>query len=95
MMHGGMAGGEQGEALSLATLRVERQEADGLVLPETLAQLTAPTPGEAVNAAGPRRIVISQQNMAWKLNGRDFEMTAVADDEQVRADTLELWEIVN
>ncbi len=95
MMHGGMAGGEQGEALPLATLRVEHQESDGLVLPETLAQLTALTPGEAVNAAGPRRIVISQRNMAWKLNGRDFEMTAVADDEQVGADTLELWEIVN
>jgi FtsP/CotA-like multicopper oxidase with cupredoxin domain len=34
-------------------------------------------------------------NEAWSLNGRSFEMDAVADDEIVQANTLEVWEFIN
>lgn len=33
--------------------------------------------------------------MVWKINGRTFEMDAVADDERVKSGDLEVWEFVN
>ena len=33
--------------------------------------------------------------MSWLINGRSFEMEAIAEDEKVPLDTLELWQIVN
>lgn len=101
MMGGGMMGGmmsggaAQGIELQLATLRVERQETETLSLPAALTPITRHRLADAVNATAPRRVVITQQNMTWKLNGRDFDMMAVADDEKVKAGTLEVWEIVN
>lgn len=101
MMGGGMMGGmmsggaAQGTELQLATLRVERQEAETLSLPSALTSITRHRLADAVNADAPRRVVITQRNMTWKLNGRDFDMMAVADDEKVKAGTLEVWEIVN
>ncbi|MBL8093288.1 MAG: multicopper oxidase domain-containing protein [Anaerolineales bacterium] len=100
MMGGHIMGGATyapgvGAAQDLLTLRVERQEADTLSLPATLTPLARLDPTEAVNAAQPRIITITQQRMQWKLNGRGFEMDAVADDERVMAGTLELWDIVN
>ncbi len=101
MMGGGMMGGmmsggaAQGTELQLATLRVERQEAETLSLPSALTSITRHRLADAVNADAPRRVIITQRNMTWKLNGRDFDMMAVADDEKVKAGTLEVWEIVN
>jgi len=100
MMHGGMMGSmtdapELGTPQDLLGVRVERQEAETLTLPATLTPLNLLRADEAVNAATPRRIVITQKNMAWKINGRDFDMDAVADDERVGAGSVEIWDLVN
>ncbi len=84
-----------GEELDLLTLTIDRQEVEPLEPPTTLLPIDRHALAEAVNAEQPRTIAITQQHMAWKLNGRGFEMDVVADDEQARADTLEIWDIVN
>jgi FtsP/CotA-like multicopper oxidase with cupredoxin domain len=33
--------------------------------------------------------------MQWLINGRQFEMGTVADDEQVKLNTTEVWEVIN
>jgi FtsP/CotA-like multicopper oxidase with cupredoxin domain len=35
------------------------------------------------------------RHMAWTINGRTFRMQAVANEEKVRLNTLELWEFIN
>ena len=42
-----------------------------------------------------RTFEIAMLNEVWSLNGRSFEMDTVADDEIVRANTLEVWEFIN
>jgi len=74
-------------------VRVAREATDNAVLPERLA-----TPGFFSPADAERtREVVLQMSMGqgWTLNGRSFEMTAVAADERVPAGSLEIWEFVN
>ena len=35
------------------------------------------------------------RHMTWTINGRTFQMQAVANDEKVRLNTLEVWEFIN
>jgi len=100
MMGGGMMGNMSGAPAlgtqqDLLTVRVERQEAESLTLPTTLVPLKLLQASDAVNANAPRQVVISQNNMTWKINGRDFDMDAVADGEKVKAGSIEIWDIVN
>lgn len=105
MMGGGMMGGGMmgamtgapalGAAQDLLTVRVDRQETETLTLPAVLVPLNGLNASDAVNAGEPRRIVITHQHMSWLINGRAFDMDAVADDEKVKAGSLEVWEVVN
>lgn len=99
-MGGNMMGGNTdipalGAEQDLLTLHIDRQEAEPLQRPATLLPIVRHALAEAVNVDQPRTIAITQQHMAWKLNGRAFEMDAVADDEKASADALEIWDIVN
>ena len=35
------------------------------------------------------------RHMTWTINGRTFQMEALANDEKVRMNTLEVWEFIN
>lgn len=35
------------------------------------------------------------RHMAWTINGRTFQMEAVAPDERVKPDSMEVWEFIN
>ena len=48
-----------------------------------------------MNKTQPRRFSMLMRHMTWTINGRTFEMTNVANEEIVRLDTLEVWELVN
>ena len=50
---------------------------------------------DAVNASNPRTFYLYFTRGEWTQNGRTFELTATAPDEDVRLDTLELWEFAN
>jgi len=84
-----------GTLFDVLTVRVDREEKGNEVLPAKLSQITWLDPRKAVNADTPRRFDLEMERMAWTINGRQFEMTAVAKDEIVRLNTTELWEFAN
>jgi len=74
------------------TARVAREASDTAVLPDRLTELAPADPASAVR----RREVLLEMGMGgFTLNGRTFEMTDVAPEEQVPAGDLEMWEFVN
>jgi FtsP/CotA-like multicopper oxidase with cupredoxin domain len=95
-MMGMMSGGPSlGAPLTLLRVKVERAEAETLSLPQTLTRLERLDPASAVNASQPRPVALSLRNMIWLINGKQFEMRGVTPEETVKANTLEVWEIVN
>jgi len=85
----------QGEEYPLLTINVVQESSEVLVLPEQLSAPAFHRLEDAVNMTAPRTFEIAMLNEVWSLNGRSFEMEAVADDEIVQANTLEVWEFVN
>ncbi len=102
MMGGGMMGmmmGNQalpnGAAFPVFKVRVAHSEKAPATLPKRLSTMVRYRPEDAVNYRRPRRFDITMGMMEWGINGRSFEMEAVADDEIVKLDTLEVWEFAN
>ncbi|MCQ3975465.1 MAG: multicopper oxidase family protein [Anaerolineae bacterium] len=97
----GMMGGmmtsalPNGESFPVFTVRVERQEAETLRLPERLTIMEPPVVEQAVNSDTPRLFRLFMSNMAWTLNGRTFEMEGVTSAETVQLNSSEVWELVN
>jgi FtsP/CotA-like multicopper oxidase with cupredoxin domain len=84
-----------GAEFPILTVRVEQEAEDRTTLPQQLASLGLLAPTDAVNQNAPRQFTASMGHMQWLLNGRTFEMEAVAQDEVVQLGTTETWEFVN
>lgn len=84
-----------GAAFPVARFRVTRQAQGSETLPAQLSRSERYRLADAVNAAQPRQVVITNRMMVWQLNGRSFEMTGVAADEIGRLNELTAWEFVN
>ena len=99
---GGMGGGGMGSGLAngaafnILTVNVGRKA--------TVKPALGPLPALAVrydasnvpNFATPRPFTLEmQQHMTWTINGRVYDMTAVADDEMVYRDETMAWEWIN
>ena len=84
-----------GAAFTIMKVRVERQMQATLKLPDQLSTIERHRLVDAVNHDAPRSFDLTLQNMVWKINGRTFDMDAVADDERVKSGDLEVWEFVN
>lgn len=102
MMGGGMTGGgmgggalPNGAAFPVLKVRVARREKAAGALPERLSTFERYRLEDAVNRDHPRRFYLTMQAMRWGINGREFQMTAVASDEIVKLNTQEVWEFVN
>jgi FtsP/CotA-like multicopper oxidase with cupredoxin domain len=80
---------------SIARFRVGTGAAVKSAPPTRLAKFPALNLNEAANRERPRKIQMSMMRGQAFLNGRTFDMAAVADDERVRLDTTEVWEFVN
>lgn len=94
MMGGPAAGLPQGSALDVLRLHITRPGQVGPGLPEHLAAIGFYDVQEAINAKRPRRFDLTM-HMAGLINGRTFEMEAVAPDEVVHLGDLEVWEFAN
>ena len=81
--------------MTLVTIRVTKEANESPKLPKTLAKPSFYTVASAINTDQPRTFELKQKNMQWFINGRQWEMDKAAADETVKADTLEVWEIVN
>ncbi len=102
MMGGGMMGGRNrgnalpnGSGFELATFKIVKEENATSQLPSVLSRIPPADSGTAVNANNPRRFVFAMGMGSATINGRTFEMTRVADDEIVKLNTTEVWELVN
>jgi FtsP/CotA-like multicopper oxidase with cupredoxin domain len=84
-----------GAAMTLFKVNVEREEKETLRLPDKLATLPLLKSEDAINANSPRPVTLSLKGMQWVLNGKPFEMNAVASNEVVKLNTVEQWEIIN
>jgi FtsP/CotA-like multicopper oxidase with cupredoxin domain len=77
----------------ILTVRVEQDSSDRLALPE---RLVPPNFFNEADAERTREVALQMSmGRGWTLNGRTFEMTAVAPDERISANSLEIWEFVN
>ncbi|NOX61649.1 MAG: multicopper oxidase domain-containing protein [Chloroflexi bacterium] len=95
MMGGGMrgAGQEQGAAMNIFTVRIAKASNERLKLPKRLSTIPRLSPKEAVAT---RTVTLAMTpGRGWTLNGRTFQMTAVAPEERVKLGTIEIWEFVN
>ena len=84
-----------GAPFTIMKVRIERQVESAQTLPDRLSTIERHRLADAVNSGAPRTFSLTHQNMVWKINGRTFEMDAVADDERVKSGDLEVWEFVN
>jgi FtsP/CotA-like multicopper oxidase with cupredoxin domain len=99
MLSGGgmpMMGRRANEApRAIARFRVGSGAAGKSSPPGRLSKFPALDLREAINRERPRRIQMSMMRGQAFLNGRTFDMEAVADDERARLGTSEVWEFVN
>lgn len=84
-----------GEEFTVLKVNLTQAASSTSTLPSQLTRIERLQLEDAINAANPRVFEIAMINEMWTLNGRSFEMDAVADDEIVQANSLEVWEFVN
>ncbi len=98
MMGGMMAdasGLPLGVGFDVAAFRIDREATSNAVLPDRLSDPGFVPAEDAVNLDSARVVTLGMAQGAWMLNGRTFEMTDVAPDEQIRFGTTEVWEFHN
>ncbi len=87
------AGGLDSPQFPVLTVLVDREATDNVSLPSRLSE---PNFLDVADATTTREIVLAMRMMrGWTLNGRTFEMTAVADEETIKRGSIEIWEFVN
>ncbi len=104
MMGGGMMGvGRRrrgrslpnGSGFDLMRFNITKKEKPGSKLPEKLSTIPAVHVAEAINTNRPRSFTFAMGMGTATINGRTFQMTRVADDEIVKLNTTEVWELIN
>ncbi|ADE13625.1 Bilirubin oxidase [Nitrosococcus halophilus Nc 4] len=84
-----------GAGFSIMKVRIVRKEEVNQKLPERLSTIRSHQIQEAENPDHPRTIRLSMRPHSPRLNGRSFRMTAVADEEVFKLNSLQLMEFVN
>lgn len=84
-----------GAAFDITTFQVGAEGPTSAPLPQRLSTFSRHRVQDAVNGSAPRTVAITMQGMIHTLNGRLFDMDAVANDEIVHLGDLEAWEFVN
>lgn len=100
MMNMGMMGGISsrlpiGSEYPVFTIKADGQGENNFVLPDQLVGFNKTDPATAINQNNPRTFRFSMQRMEWTINGRTWETTGVTDEETVKLNTTEVWELVN
>jgi FtsP/CotA-like multicopper oxidase with cupredoxin domain len=101
---GGMGGGggggmgtalPMGSAFDILTVNVGRKATSNPVLGPLPPLSMAFDSGNVPNFATPRPFTLDMYQMVWYINGRVFEMEAVAEDEMVNLHDTMAWEWIN
>ena len=95
----GGTGGNQtlpnGAPFSVMRVRTVGRTVESGALPTKLSTINRYQMDDAVNRNAPRALATSMGMMAWLLNGRTYRENEVANNEIVRLNTIEVWELVN
>jgi len=94
----GMTGGDRlpdGSPFSVLKIDVVKKENETRLLPKKLSAIERYQPHDADNSDNPRRFSFFMRHMNGLINGRTFRMQEVADDERIRLNSTELWELAN
>jgi FtsP/CotA-like multicopper oxidase with cupredoxin domain len=95
-MMGGMGGIANGSAFDILTVNVGNKASAKPELGRLPALSVRYDASNVPNYASPKQFVLSMGHMmTWTINGRVFEMEAVAPDENVNMDETMAWEWVN
>ncbi|CAL66312.1 multicopper oxidase family protein [Christiangramia forsetii] len=100
MMNMGMMGGMAsdlplGSEYSVLNINVDEQGSNTNELPDKLAVFNKINPSEAINRDNPRTFKFFMQRMEWTIDGRTWETTGVTEEETVKLNTTEIWNLVN
>ena len=87
--------GGNSETIDLIPFTVTEAETNPFTLPTAFAPLAFHEAANAVNLASPRTFNFFVNHMTPTIDGRVFEMGSVTDEETVKLDTLEVWELTN
>jgi len=94
----GMRGGirlPNGAPFSVLKIDVAGKAKETRLLPDKLSAIERYQPQDADNSDNPRRFSFFMRHMQGLINGRTFRMQEVADDERLRLNSTELWELAN
>lgn len=99
-MMGGMRGRGRnslplGSTYEVLRINIDKTGSNNFELPQRLAEFNKLDPANAVNRNNPRTFSFFMRRMQWTINGRTWEMTGVTEEETVRLNTTEIWEIAN
>ncbi|MDT0642527.1 multicopper oxidase family protein [Zunongwangia sp. F363] len=100
MMNTGMMG-NMGTTLPLGSeydvlkITLDTLGNNNIELPEKLLTLNKIDPSEAINKNNPRTFKFFMRRMQWTINGRTWEETGIVDEETVKLNTTEIWQLVN
>jgi len=87
---------DSGREMPIFTVTVQDTEQKPVTLPETLTRHEPLDPSQADNVNKPRSFTLQMgRGMRWTINGRQFDMTDVANDEKVQLGDIEIWEFYN
>jgi FtsP/CotA-like multicopper oxidase with cupredoxin domain len=82
------------EEFTILSFAINQTERKAVTLPETFPKHQVLDPAQA--AQGIRTFALQMgMGMRWMINGRVFDMTDVARDEQVKLGDTEIWEFTN
>lgn len=100
MMNRGMMGGMSsslplGSEYPVFTLKANEKGKNNFVLPDRLVAFNRIDPSTAINQDNPRTFKFFMERMEWTINGRTWETTGVSEEETVKLNTTEIWELVN
>lgn len=84
-----------GAPMTLFKVQVTQQTPYSPRLPQLLLPMNRYALDAATNKGAPRTFELKQSGGRWKINGREFEIDGVADDEIVKLNTTEVWDVVN
>lgn len=92
---GGGSGLAMGAAFDILTVNVGRRASVQPVLGPLPPLSVRYDAGNVPNYVAPRPFTLEMQHMVWTINGRVYEMEAVAEDEMVHLDETMAWEWIN
>ena len=84
------------EGYTVFKVRVDREDDTApLAIPQELSRIETLDPAAAANRDNPRSFNFSERASQMFINGPQFKMESVAEDEIVQLNTTEMWEFIN